>query len=68
MYAAALAAITEIADLGWFERVLRPFPVRDGHNIVEDVVFERVPAAGARHIPPLPDGYSAAHGLLSSAW
>jgi len=70
MQASTLAALTEVADLGWFERVLRPFPVSDSRNVVEDVVFDRTTiATGYREsLPAFREGFSAAHGLVSSVW
>lgn len=70
MQGSTLAALTEVADLGWFERVLRPFPVADGRNLVEDVVFDRTAAiTGYREsLPVFKEAFSAAHGLVSSTW
>ncbi|MSQ09464.1 MAG: hypothetical protein EXR52_00435 [Dehalococcoidia bacterium] len=67
---ATLAALADVADLGWFERVLRPFPVLDHRNVVEDVIFDRTPiVAGYREaLPAFTEGFSAAHSLMSSVW
>jgi hypothetical protein len=70
MQASTLAALNEVADLGWFERVLRPFPVADSRSVVEDVVFDRTAAIieYRESLPVFKGAFSAAYGLASSTW